>query len=364
MYPAVTYALAKQLDANKTINAMVARDDCLRWSNKYQKLEPFHPDNIGWKIRKFENLNYKLEIFWSGNYDPDTFQQYNGYNYNTNLKELRHRLGQMFGLESPEAKLGLLIHSLEYEYQGILNIIPILEYWGIDESLKRNETGQQNTLRIRNSLCLTIKYGICSDERLSMIDDILKGNLDPSICINGSSWCHNCTQDCSDFDDGLFMKFMFMKWAYDRYQSPLRLMQFIFNGIFQNKCFWRAELLPIQEHRTFLKDNDITEIIDAWNIIEGHLDSNQSSDYLKSLFHDCASPICTKPDLDKIIDDLDQPKIHGNLINDFVLVPLCSFGTPNLEPCTSFKPSEFTYKDEKCFTFNNDQTNAYYSNNR
>ena len=197
-----------------------------------------------------------------------------------------------------------------------------------------------------------------------MNDQILQGNLDPLICVNGSSWCNNCTQDCSDFDDGLFMKFMFMKWAYDRYQSPLRLIQFIFNGIFQNKCFWRAELLPIQEHRSFLKDNGITEIMDAWYIIEGYLESNQSSDYLKSLFHDCASPICTKPDLDKINeDDLDQPKIHGNLMNDFVLVPLCSFGTPNLGPCTSFKPSEFTFKDDKCFTFNHDKTDAYYSNN-
>ena len=44
----------------------------------------------------------------------------------------------------------------------------------------------------------------------------------------------------------------------------------------------------------------------------------------------------------KVLADLfSKPDIHGNNQQDFVLVPLCSFGSKDMKSCHSFKPSYF-----------------------
>ena len=48
---------------------------------------------------------------------------------------------------------------------------------------------------------------------------------------------------------------------------------------------------------------------------------------------------------------MDQPKVHGNEYNDYVLVPLCSIGEDRLSHCTLFKPSNLVAQDKKCFTY-------------
>ena len=54
----------------------------------------------------------------------------------------------------------------------------------------------------------------------------------------------------------------------------------------------------------------------------------------------------------RIIELIDQPKAHlTNSPRDFVLVPLCSFGTGTLQKCNLFKKAPRTYQDHTCYTF-------------
>ena len=54
-----------------------------------------------------------------------------------------------------------------------------------------------------------------------------------------------------------------------------------------------------------------------------------------------------------ILDKFKNPKVHGNYKNEYVLIPLCSFGTGNLTKCSLFEEVEsFYYRDQICYTFN------------
>ena len=48
---------------------------------------------------------------------------------------------------------------------------------------------------------------------------------------------------------------------------------------------------------------------------------------------------------------IDQPKAHGNDLEDFVLIPFCSFGSEPLTACSDFHKSIVLYQDYTCFTF-------------
>ena len=46
-----------------------------------------------------------------------------------------------------------------------------------------------------------------------------------------------------------------------------------------------------------------------------------------------------------------QPKVHGDEYEDYVLVPLCSFAEDHLKKCDLFEPSELKVQDQQCFTY-------------
>ena len=48
---------------------------------------------------------------------------------------------------------------------------------------------------------------------------------------------------------------------------------------------------------------------------------------------------------------MNQPKVHGDEYEDYILVPLCSFAENHLKKCELFKPSELNAQDQKCFTY-------------
>merc|ERR1711953_1602409 len=55
----------------------------------------------------------------------------------------------------------------------------------------------------------------------------------------------------------------------------------------------------------------------------------------------------------EIYQTLQSPKIHGNPLEDYVLVPFCSFGSKGLKKCDLFEQQKNFYsKDEVCYTFN------------
>ena len=49
---------------------------------------------------------------------------------------------------------------------------------------------------------------------------------------------------------------------------------------------------------------------------------------------------------------MDEPKVHGDENEHYVLVPMCSFGNDALTNCTNaFRPSNLKAQDKKCFTY-------------
>ena len=58
---------------------------------------------------------------------------------------------------------------------------------------------------------------------------------------------------------------------------------------------------------------------------------------------------------DEVLKSLDswfnQPKVHGDEYEDYVLVPLCSFAEDHLEKCDLFEPSKLKVQDQQCFTY-------------
>ena len=69
-----------------------------------------------------------------------------------------------------------------------------------------------------------------------------------------------------------------------------------------------------------------------------------------------------KDSLDKIIQLIDQPKVNFNSLEDFNIIPLCSFGQNKLELCSLFERST-NYLDHTCYTFDKGfKTKQYPSN--
>ena len=85
--------------------------------------------------------------------------------------------------------------------------------------------------------------------------------------------------------------------------------------------------------------------------------------FFKQLYQKCSKETnCISELEDDLISKLTgQPKIQGSMEDseDFVLIPLCSFGTSPLENCHLFKASAYKHQKEKCFTFNDNLTTVF-----
>ena len=66
---------------------------------------------------------------------------------------------------------------------------------------------------------------------------------------------------------------------------------------------------------------------------------------------------------ERLIDLLDQPKIHSKNDDDFSLVPLCSFGNDTLKKCHLFQKSKLIYQDNTCFTYDQPKQSQVGRNN-
>ena len=61
----------------------------------------------------------------------------------------------------------------------------------------------------------------------------------------------------------------------------------------------------------------------------------------------------SKDKQNEIYQALQSPKIHGDYLEEYVLVPFCSFGSEVLKKCDFFERQKNYYrKDEVCYTFN------------
>ena len=93
-------------------------------------------------------------------------------------------------------------------------------------------------------------------------------------------------------------------------------------------------------------------IVSLWKFLnkpfEDHLEKLSFDEYIDK-------DILKNPNITEIFEALQSPKIHGDYKTEYVLVPLCSFGSSILKKCDLFKrQTTFYKKDQVCYTFNLD----------
>ena len=162
MYPAVSKAVASKIESseeNKTIETIIARDGCFNWPYFNGQAK-----DILWKADNYAVINYKIEKMWSENTNQ---------NWNRNLTEVIQKLNQMFGKDTSDVKMGLMIHNLFWNHKE--NMFGWLKHYGLEESIKNNETVLQSNERIVGFICLY--FNVCNDDYEQMFDKILTGNF-------------------------------------------------------------------------------------------------------------------------------------------------------------------------------------------
>ena len=181
----------------------------------------------------------------------------------------------------------------------------------------------------------------------------------------------------------LFNDWVTRFWAYDKYWRSDKILESIIYKAFQEEDFYAQDFLSYFDSNIYL----FPSIIDVtlfpyylWHFMQGGPLSKH--DQFASVIHDKLarlSPLnkqATKclegsdlnsQDCQSIYDFIekqfnqstirlfetwmDQPKVHGNEYDDYVLVPLCSVGEERLSKCDLFKPSDLAVQDKKCFTY-------------
>ena len=192
--------------------------------------------------------------------------------------------------------------------------------------------------------------------------------------------CNNLTTDClppmkKHYSVNFAILSEFCKqWAYRKYLKAKTLLHIQQHQAFKinnfNSLKTKQYLLLLMHHISYLNHTDVFSV---WHYLHGFFIKNQgvgkylvqSGDRL-GIF----TNICTNREkcqdvgnliegfdeetFERLIDLLDQPKIHSKNDDDFSLVPLCSFGNDTLKKCHLFQKSKLIYQDNTCFTYDAD----------
>ena len=110
--------------------------------------------------------------------------------------------------------------------------------------------------------------------------------------------------------------------------------------------------------KTIMLNN--VSMIEAWAMMNGGVDeikqkfqTSEVEDFVFSNLENLDKESLSNDDLELLATYLSRPNIHGNNQQDFILVPLCSFGAKVMEKCSLFESSNFGVAgSKKCFTFN------------
>ena len=199
------------------------------------------------------------------------------------------------------------------------------------------------------------------------ISEIIQGNCS-SIGLDGSSsvaqWCNKCWIEKDDKCNKCFQ------------QSKAALIDICtmekypptgwkYYDIFMSK-FLRSELSPengSQQLRQLVKGaakKNHLNILSLWRFLNMPLLADSFERYWPETdlakeemdVKDALSKL-SENEQNEIYQTLQSPKIHGNPLEDYVLVPFCSFGSKVLKKCDLFEQQKNLFrKDEVCYTFN------------
>ena len=235
----------------------------------------------------------------------------------------------------------------------------------LKSSLDDSSSFQETLDKMTDFLCT---YTNCK-EWSNYVENVFYGNLSGSgICQSsiGQNWCQICTDKCTNTASQYSSYEVMLNsiWALQKLMTSRRAYQYIFNGVFDNTCGFPT-MKPIETIDTFLTSRNISDFLDGWSWAEGYVETNDTQDIslFKQLYQKCSKETnCISELEDDLISKLTgQPKIQGSMEDseDFVLIPLCSFGTSPLENCHLFKASAYKHQKEKCFTFNDNLTTVF-----
>ena len=230
---------------------------------------------------------------------------------------------------------------------------------------------QSATFDSLSSPCQWQYYDVfCSEDYLPWIMEwtILLQNSDDSLDTSArfcnityatnmtSEWCSKCWQstekDCIDLG-----------------QIPFYQRKYLQRYLRQICTFSRFKFEAIELYDLFMTRHAVGESVDGEIEINRLVQEytgvdvlqlwyNLNSQYLPSNFKEKynISQFKTHQNLpEEFLELFEAPKIHGNFEKDFVLIPLCNFGSNYLQPCTMFKKTnEFYSNGNLCYTFNFD----------
>ena len=170
-----------------------------------------------------------------------------------------------------------------------------------------------------------------------------------------SQWCTDCNdddQECLKSPDNFRKEVTILRMIED-YVTKQNAIEFytVFN-VKQNG----HKILQLDET---IKWNNLS-MIETWVQMNGGAEAvkqryqdNTAQDTVFRRMESQESFSASNGNLKVLADLFSKPDIHGNNQQDFVLVPLCSFGSKDMKSCHSFKPSYFDITGpKKCFTFN------------
>lgn len=177
--------------------------------------------------------------------------------------------------------------------------------------------------------------------------------------------------------------FIHIFWAVNRYQNNFYAGQILqYESYDFNRNPWvtttqRERLIEYLKIQSGSASND-TDLYVLWHIFNNFYVPNEDNFAKMHSFanenscfnaEDCEDTLEAIDDIDdetkdKIQNWMSQPKIHGDMSTDFVLVPQCSFGhDEQLTNCNLFKESNIKYLDNTCFTYDQPKQSQVGRNN-
>ena len=193
----------------------------------------------------------------------------------------------------------------------------------------------------------------------------------------GNSICPN-NQSYPQDKVGYFYYNIHYFWVVNKLWNPHVLLHSLQNKAFVSKTKYSAadKYYDLYEKVTELSKGYPINAFSMWHYLRGvYVDPDdeifkglKSRDVPLSSFglcleNDCGSVTESMSSMDEVeikkyLQLIDQPKIHGGE-EDFVLVPLCSFGKEQLRECKDFKKANVSSQDDTCYTYENPSKVGY-----
>ena len=239
---------------------------------------------------------------------------------------------------------------------GKIEVLSLDAFFECVEKERPNVLEDDNIIYIKNKLCQSIHCNVTEN-----VEQICKDD-----------------KNCLETLTLSFLTQIMNIWTYIKFWNPEKLLELMifeaFSGDYVKDNFrilgfltgYAGLSLPLSidmNHfylwhyfyaQTFSKDDKlmgtVKEHFDTYN---ASLCFESSKEKIKEncLIVENIMKSFNQSELEKIKNLLDQPKVHGDVAKDYVLIPLCSLGTEPLNHCQSFSTTK-PFQDEKCFTFN------------